>query len=285
MHIAVILPAAGRSERFAEAGGGKSKLEMELAGRAVLVRAVELFSKRDAVCQVIVAAPPDQLDAFKLKWGDKLGFLGVTIVAGGVQERWETVLNALRAVEEQATHIAVHDAARPVTPPDVIDRVFEAAGQVDAVIPATPIHATIKRAEYDENAVAEEADPLDAILGDAGKIEIDYHRVTETVPRQGLWQVQTPQVFKRDLLERAYAQITEGQLDGAGITDDAGLVEALGEPVYLVPGDEMNIKITRPGDLKFAAMVLGALKGKPTLGSDPLGPKRKFPQWKDMEDA
>ncbi len=283
MHIAVILPAAGRSERFAEAGAGKSKLEMELAGRAVLVRAVELFCKRDEVCQVIVAAPPDQLDAFKLKWGDKLGFLGVTIVAGGVKERWETVLNALRAVNDQATHIAVHDAARPVTPVHVIDRVFEAACQVDAVVPATPIHATIKRAALDEHAVADEVDPLDAILGDAGKIRIDYHRVSETVPRQGLWQVQTPQLFKRALLERAYAQIEEGKLDGSGITDDAGLVESLGEPVYLVHGDEMNVKITRPDDLKFAKAVLAASKGR-SATVDPLGPKRKFPQWKDMED-
>ncbi len=278
MKIATILPAAGQSKRF----GGKNKLEADLGGRAVLVHAVELFSKRDEVGQIIVAVDPDQLDTFKFRWGDKLGFFGVKIVPGGRVERWETVQNALAALDDGVTHVAVHDAARPVTDPAAIDRVFDAAEKFDAVVPAVPINATIKRAEADRASYEEAADPLDAILGDAGKKTIDAHRVTETVSREGLWLVQTPQVFERKLIERAYAQIAEGKVDTAGITDDAGLVEALGESVHLVAGDPLNVKVTQPEDLAFAAAVQQVRSGKPA--GDPLGPKRKFPQWKDMED-
>jgi len=279
MNVSVILPAAGQSRRFGDASG-KSKLEVDLAGRAVLVRAVELFTNRPDVRQIIVAVDPAKLDAFKFKWADKLGFFGVTIVAGGETERWQTVLRAIEAVDEAATHIAVHDAARPVTDAAVIERCFAAARQYPAVIPATRISATIKRTT-DEAAPAEtETDPLDAILGDAGKTRIEAYRVTETVPRDGLWLIQTPQVFAAALLRRAYQQITDGKLTGENITDDAGLVEALGEPVHLVEGDALNVKITRPADVAFAEAVLTMRGG----GSPTQKSKRKFPTWAEMDE-
>ena len=278
--ISVILPAAGQSRRFGD--GKKNKLEMALGGRSVLVRAVELFSGRPDVCEVIVAVPPDQLDGFKYKWGDKLSFMGAKIVAGGTVERWETVRNALAAVSTEATHVAVHDAARPLATQAMIDRIFAAMEKFDAVIPALPVTDTCKRAELEPAKPQTQSDPLDAILGSAGTVEIHAYQVLQTVPRSGLWTIQTPQTFKRELLVRAYAQIASGDIDTATITDDAGLVEALGEPVYLVEGDRGNMKITRPGDLEFAVAILASQGGSTT--GEKLGPKRKFPTWAESED-
>ncbi len=280
MNTAVILPAAGSSQRF----GKTNKLEADLAGRAVLTRAVELFSKRPDVSQIIVAAPPDDIDAFKFKWHDKLTFLGVTIVPGGRAERWETVHNALAAIQDDITHVAVHDAARPVTDPAAIDRVFDAAQHFPAVIPAVPVAETLKRAAPDPAPIPEEDDPLDAILGDAGKKTISAYPVTETVSRTNLHRVQTPQLFERTLLESAYQLIADNKVNTADITDDAGLVEALGRPVHLVPGDPLNIKITQPQDLPFAAAVLQLRTGKAGATDTSRDSSRKFPQWKDMDD-
>ncbi|MBI1370849.1 MAG: NTP transferase domain-containing protein [Planctomycetes bacterium] len=279
MNIAVILPAAGQSKRFGASG---SKLEANLGGRAVLVRAVELFSGRPNVKQIIIAVDPDKVDTFKFKWADKLGMLGVKIVAGGRKERWETVLNALSALDDNITHIAVHDAARPVSDAAMIDRAFKAAESHAAVIPAVPVSATIKRIEGQAMPPNEAPDPLDAILGSAGKTVVEAFRVVETVPREGLWLIQTPQVFERSLIERAYEQIRAGKLDASKITDDAGLVEAMGEPVAAVIGDALNVKITVPDDLKFAEAVLAMRSGR--VGAEALGPKRQHPTWAQMDE-
>src|SRR6188768_3667526 len=105
MRICVILPAAGTSSRF-----GGDKLGQELGGRPVLLRSVELFTKRDEVSAIIVAAPPDSLDDFRTRFGAQLSFHGARIVEGGRAERWETVKLALAATPDDCTHIAVHDA-------------------------------------------------------------------------------------------------------------------------------------------------------------------------------
>ena len=250
MNICVIIPAAGNSERF----GPGNKLEQDLGGRALLMRTVELFTKRDEVQAIIVAAPPNDLDAFKAKHGASLSFHGVTIVAGGRQDRWETVRNALEAVPAECTHIAVHDAARPATSKEVMDRLFEAARSLAAVVPGVPISATVKRVAGEGVDVSDDEDAalVDAILGDAGRRSVEARPVTETVDRTGLYEIQTPQVFESALLRRAYAQP-----DLSGATDDAGLVERLGEPVHVVKGDARNLKVTTPEDLKLVRAVLG----------------------------
>ncbi len=249
MNVCVIIPAAGRSSRF----GDSDKLSQDLGGRMLLLRTVEPFTKREDVRQIIVAGPPDDLDAFTERFGAQLGFHGVQIVAGGRAERWETVKAALAAVREDITHIAVHDAARPGVSEDLIARVFEAAGTRRAVIPTLPIAATVKRVS---EAVEEagEIDPIaTAILGDAGGAKrIAARKVTETVDRRGLHEAQTPQVFERSLLLRAYEA---SDLEGA--TDDASLVERLGEEVWSVQGDPRNLKVTTPADLSLIRSILG----------------------------
>jgi 2-C-methyl-D-erythritol 4-phosphate cytidylyltransferase len=250
MNVCVIIAAAGRSERF----GPSQKLDQDLGGRALLLRTVELFTKRQEVRQIIVAAPPDGIDDFRAKYGPALGFHGASVVAGGVESRAETVRNALAEVSADATHVAVHDAARPAVDARLLDRLFEAARNLDAVVPAVPISSTVKRVAGDAVDLAgNEDDALaDAILGDAGRPVIETRAVVETVDREGLVEVQTPQVFAVDLLRRAY-----GQADLAGATDDATLVERLGETVHAIEGDARNVKVTTPDDLALVRAILG----------------------------
>jgi 2-C-methyl-D-erythritol 4-phosphate cytidylyltransferase len=259
MNLAVIIPAAGASTRYQQAaadagvdpGATRSKLDEDLGGRPVLQRTVELFANHPAVSSIIVAGPHDEnaFAEFKDRYGDKLGLLGVRLTRGGSTHRYQTVAAALAHVPDSCSHVAVHDAARPCTPADLIERVIEAAERHPAVIPAVDVSDTLKRVG---DPIAEtHADPLAAILGEPAPSAASGPRpVTETVDRSGLVAVQTPQVFERALLLRAYAQ------KDLSSTDDAQLVERLGERVLVVRGDGRNIKITRPGDLHMARVIL-----------------------------
>lgn len=262
MQLAVIIPAAGGSARFNQDSGFdhepglgvRSKLDEDLGGRSVLQRTVELFNTRPETVAVIVAGPhdPDAMASFKLRHADMLAMLGAILVTGGETHRWQTVANALAVVPDEATHIAVHDGARPACPIEVIERVLDAARQHSAVVPVIEVDSTVKRlGEPVEDA---EPDPLAGILGQSDGSS--NRVVTETVDRSGLALAQTPQVFARAIFERAYAQTDLSS------TDDAGLVERLGEPVLAVPGDARNIKITRPIDLEMIRKITG-WKGKP----------------------
>lgn len=259
MKVAVIIPAAGASRRYSEESvlggqGGRSKLDEDLGGRPVLHRTVELFTKRDEVSLIIVAGPadPEAMAAFRLRHADKLGLLGVKLCVGGKDHRYETVRNALAEIPQDAgiTHVAVHDAARPCASERLLDRVFEAAAKFPAVIPAVDVADTLKRVDPTPIKDAE-ADPLAAILGTAGKAASRIRAVEGTVDRSNLVAVQTPQVFEVSLLRRAYAQADLSS------TDDAQLVERLGERVVVVDGEATNIKITRPADLHLVRQILG----------------------------
>jgi 2-C-methyl-D-erythritol 4-phosphate cytidylyltransferase len=254
MNVAVIIPAAGSSTRFGEA----DKLMQDLGGRALLIRSVEPFTRHEAVRSIIVAGPPEPPSAYELfkeRFGPTLGFHGASVVRGGSIDRWETVRNALSAVPDDATHVAVHDAARPNVSPALLDRLVDAATRFDAVIPAVAVRSTVKRvAEEEADATAGEPDAIaDSILGDVGKKTAVAHRVVETVDRTRLVEVQTPQIFTLDLIRRAYEQP-----DLTGVTDDAGAVERLGEPVHVVDGELANLKITTPEDLELVRAIMKA---------------------------
>ena len=250
MKVCVIIPAAGKSQRF----GSTDKLAQDLGGRPLLMRTVELFTTRPEVSSIIVAAPPDNIEDFRDKYGPALGFHGAQIVSGAKVERWETVKNALSFVPEDCTHIAIHDAARPAASKSLLDRIFEAGRSLDAVVPAIEIAATVKRVSDKQTDVADDEDSVlvDAILGDADRPTIPARQIKETVDRTGLVEVQTPQLFKADLLRQAYAQD-----DLSNATDDSMLVERLGEDVYVVEGDISNVKVTRKGDIKLVRALLG----------------------------
>jgi len=248
MRVCVIIPAAGSSRRY-----GMDKLGQDLGGRAMLLRTVELFTRRDEVKSIIVAGPPDDLDDFRDRFGAQLGFHGVRIVPGGRADRWETVRNALEAVPEDATHVAVHDAARPGASDELIGRVFEAAKVHAAVIPGLAIADTLKRVSEEAVRAEQEDAVADLILGESADAATSKGRfVQATIDRTNMVGVQTPQVFEIGLLRRAYAQA-----DLSGATDDAGLVERLGEKVLVVDGEFRNLKVTVPADLSLMRTMLG----------------------------
>lgn len=288
MKLSVIICAAGGSTRF---GGSKNKLEVDVHGKPVLLRSVELFTGRDDVIQTLVAVNPQRFDAIKLMFGDKLGFLGATLIEGGEVERWQTVQRAMQHVDPQATHVAIHDAARPLASSQLIDRIVAAAAQFPAVVPATRVSATLKQCATEPSQVQDDGgagDPADAILGDAGKADdaIEAYRVERTVPREALWAAQTPQVFERCMIQQAYEQLAEQPEQFARVTDDGQVIEMMNQTVHVIPGESTNIKITTPEDLLLAHALAqpGSTAGSYAMLDDPLGPKRKHPTWADMED-
>lgn len=225
--FAVILPAAGQSSRFS--GFRRKKPFMELQGRPVWVRTAEHFLNRADVCQTIVVIAPDDMDWFREQFRANLAFMNLTVVAGGTS-RAESVRNGLSSVVPEATHIAVHDAARPILNTRWIDQLFSAVVQHQAVIPGLRITSTVKQ--------------LDA-----------HSKVQATVDRSQLVMAQTPQVFERKLLEQAFARCARL----AAVTDEASLVEQMGKPVHVIDGWPMNIKITTGDDFKLAEMFVKAL--------------------------
>lgn len=241
--FAVILPAAGRSTRFGDAR--QQKVFAELDGRAVWLRAAEPFLARDDVGQVIVAIAPADRERFESRFRANLAFLNIRVVEGGA-ERADTIARALEAADPSCDFVAVHDAARPCVPPELIAAVFAAAVAHGAALPGLPVTDTLKR-------VGPGPDRL----------------VAGTVPRAGLVAVQTPQAFRRDVLLRAYAG--RGRLDPAAVTDDATLVEAIGQTCVVVDGSPFNLKITTAADLRIAAAFLQA---RPAPGGD--GPAHPF---------
>ena len=233
--FAVILPAAGKSSRFAsqptkllEAEQSKKKVFVELKGRPVWVRTAEAFVNREDVVQTILVVSPEDLTWFKEKYRPNLAFMNIEIVTGGA-ERADSVLNALARERADVDFVAVHDAARPLIAKAWIDRVFRAAEQHGAALLATPVTSTLKRVAAN------------------GRIE-------ETVSRERLWAAQTPQVFRRQLLLDAYAQ--RGTLQP---TDEAQLIEQFGQAVHVVEGSSLNIKLTNHDDFRMAEFLLEAL--------------------------
>ena len=227
--FAVILPAAGRSTRYGDPK--QKKIYAELEGRAVWLRAAEPFVNRDDVAQIVIAIAAEDRELFELRYRASAAFMNIKVIEGGV-ERHDTVARALEAIDPACDYIAVHDAARPCVSSLLIDAVFEAALAHGAALLALPVSDTIKRAA-------------------------DGSSTSETVPREGLYLAQTPQVFERSLLCKAYA---ERSRTPGHATDDCQLVEALGHPCAIVPGSPLNIKITTPLDLKIAAAILPLLE-------------------------
>ncbi len=248
MKLAVVIPAGGKSTRF----GTKDKLAEDIGGRALLLRTVEFFTKREDVSEIIVAGPADNVELFTEKFGPSLSFHGVKIVSGGSIDRWESVQNALAEISDNVERILVHDAARPALFPELVDRLLLASATFDAVALALPIRGTVKRTSGKATVVGDEDAIADSILGESTQSKVNSFEVIETVNRAHLWELQTPQIFDSSLLRRAYAQS-----DLAGCTDDAQVVEKLGEPVHLIEGDSRNIKVTTPADLSLIRSILG----------------------------
>ena len=218
-----IVPAAGNSSRM----GGENKLFMKLAGVPVLVRTLQAIDQAELVDEIIVATQ----EALLLEVADlcKQANLRkrVRVVRGGAS-RTESVLAAAAEASPKAQLLAVHDGARPLVVPAEFDEVIRYACKTYAAAPAIPVTDTIKVA--DETGL-----------------------VTATPDRSTLYAVQTPQVFRAEILKAALQALVSS---GAAATDDCAAVERLGKQVYLTQGNRENIKITTPIDLAIAEAIL-----------------------------
>ena len=221
--FALVLAAAGRSTRFSRRGAFDptvKKTFAHLGGMPTWLRSVEKFTSRDDVTQIIIVVAPEDIDWFRKYYMNDINRLFLIVVAGG-ENRVDSIRRGLIAVSSKVDFVAVHDAARPCVTEQEIADVFAAAKTHGAALLASPVVGTVKKV-------------VDGVI-------------QGTVPREYLWEAQTPQVFRRELLFEAYQQkVTDIP------ADDAQLVERLGRPVYVVPADRGNIKITTPSDLVLA---------------------------------
>jgi 2-C-methyl-D-erythritol 4-phosphate cytidylyltransferase len=233
----VVVPAGGHGVRM-----GRKKQDIRVGARPVLRWTLDVLEATPEIEGVVVAVPAEDVTAWRRRLRPCRKVRAV--VAGGA-ERQESVAHGLAAVPRTVRWILVHDGVRPCITPELVRRVVEAAQTHGAAIAALPIAETLKR-------------------GAEGW-------VTETVPRDGLWAIQTPQGFQAALLREAHHRAAaEGVLG----TDDAALVERLGTAVRLVPGLPGNVKITRPEDLPLARQVLAASERR----TRDAGPRRRRPR-------
>ncbi len=253
----VVLPAAGRSTRFRDMHNKKQFMMLE--DRAVWLHAAGPFLQHEDVKQVILVISPEDREDFEIRFGANVTVLGITVVDGGA-ERSDSIRNAIAHMDTACDFVAVHDAVRPCVTAAKIDEVFRTARKTGAACLAIPVSDTLKRVQGTpkKSAGGTKTLSLDNLLPeedeDAGAD--GGGRILETVSREGLWQMQTPQVFRRDLFERVYAGLDSG--GSRAITDDAMLFERAGIPVFVVEGSARNMKITTRDDLGLAGAILKA---------------------------
>ncbi len=220
--LSVIVVAAAAASRFGRAG---NKILHPLAGEAMIVHSLRAFVGRGDLLELILVANPAEIGQLESILAQAGLNQCVRIVSGG-SCRTESVRNALRTIDKRATLVAIHDGARPCVTGKAIEAVIARARQTGAAILASPIHGTIQRAE-------------------------DDGLITETVDRTGLYQAHTPQVFRRDWLDEAYATPDE-------TTDDAQLLGRLGHGVSIVPDSPANLKVTTLADVPLAEAILAS---------------------------
>lgn len=219
-YCGAVIVAAGNASRM----GGIDKVMVDLAGEPVIVRTVRTFQECDAIREIVIVTREELLVPIMSLCAK---FPKVKAVVTGGSSRLESVHNGLNALSSKVKMAAIHDGARPMISWQVIDRTVRAANSYGAAAPAVPVKDTIK--------------------------QVQGGLVAETPDRSCLRAVQTPQVFDFDLLRGALKKAKE---DGAAVTDDCSCVERIGFKVKIVEGDERNIKITTPMDLKIAALLL-----------------------------
>lgn len=220
--VAALVPAAGRGERL---GPGSPKALRELAGAPILVHAVHALASSRQVDLIVIAAPEADVESVRALVGQQDYPCDVSVVAGG-DTRQDSVARALFSLPDEVSIVLVHDAARPLVPAAVIERVVAAVRDGhEAVVPGIAVVDTMKRVD------------------EAGD-------VVETVDRSTLRVIQTPQGFPREILTRAHAQADDV------VTDDAGLAERIGVRVHVVEGHEDALKVTRPNDLLIAEAIV-----------------------------
>jgi len=240
MHVTAIIAAGGTGRRL---GAELPKQMLDVGGRSLLQRSVDAFVRHPSIAEVIVALPPS-LALDPPPW-----LAGVRVVEGG-ERRQDSVANACDALAAESDIILIHDAARPFVTADVISRAIEGAVRHGAAIVAVPVTDTVKRVRRREALESQE-------LGE----------IVETLPREEIFLAQTPQAFRRQVLEAA---VSAGR-SAETATDEAALAERAGHRVHVVAGDASNVKITTASDLAAArekAQPIHASAGRVGVGYD-----------------
>ena len=217
--LSMIVLAGGRGTRM---GAATNKLLLDLAGAPILVRTLERLRSFDGIDEIILVYHREDIDMLR-QWNVQERFQLRKLVEGG-ETRSLSAYAGLAVVDSKAKWVAVHDGARPLLQREDWMRLLAASAKTKAAVLAVPVKDTIKQAD-------------------------SMNHVQATLERERLWSVQTPQLFQRDLLDKAYRN---GLVSGQQFTDDASLVEALQETVTLVQGSYSNLKITTPEDLVLA---------------------------------
>lgn len=222
--ISALIVAAGRGTRM---GGGVDKLLLPVAGRPVVGHVWALFEGLSEVKEVVLVVRPG-LEGCFMQLADESGFTKpFRIVAGGA-ERQDSVWNGLEALSSRCEWVAIQDGARPCTAPGTVRSTLEAARRSGAAVAGQRMTDTVKE-------------------------EDGRGYVARTIDRSLLWSVQTPQVFRVDLIRRALSEV---RARGLGVTDDTAACELIGQPVELVESLDPNPKVTKPGDLAIVEWLL-----------------------------
>ena len=223
--VVAVIPAAGLGIRM---GGNTPKQYLSLGGMPLLVYSLKVFQHLEFIREVILSVPASDVDYCWREIVKPFGLEKVTQVVAGGSRRQDSVRNGLEAISDQPDGVLVHDGVRPFIDQQIVRNVIDCAGQTGAAVVAMPIHDTVKRVNH------------------SGIIQ-------ETLKREELWQIQTPQVFRYDWLVEAHNQAELHQWD---VTDDAALIERMGYPVSVVEGSCFNIKMTKPDDLVLGEAIL-----------------------------
>lgn len=230
----VLIPAAGSGRRM---GADISKQYLILAGKPLLAHTLALFDRHPLIEAIYLIVPANDIAYCQEQIVDHYQFSSVRRVIAGGTERQDSVRNGLAALaadgyDQPDRPILIHDGARPLFNPELLPKLLQKILAGGACIVATPTKDTIK--------------------------QVDQEQIVATPPRNQLWQAQTPQGFRFELLNKAFAKHDPTAI----VTDDAALVAAAGYPVAVLEGDDRNIKVTTPADLIIAAALLDSPQGK-----------------------
>ena len=223
--VSAVVVAAGLSKRFSSHG---KKQFAELGEKPLLTYCLSTFESSELIASVVVVVPEDEIFRSREMLGD-FGFEKISSVVGGGEKRGLSVRNGFRATPRESDMVLIHDAARPFVDSDTIKRVVEECARSGVSICAVPVTDTLKRTDGRNSFVS------------------------GTVSREKLWRAQTPQVFRREILEEIYLSSDMGEL---GATDESALAETRGIKVAMVTGSNLNMKITTAADFKIAELIV-----------------------------
>ena len=226
-----IITAAGHGRRM---GKGRKKQFLMLGENPVIVYTLQTFEKSDSINEIILVVPDDGIDYCKQEIVNSYKFTKVKKIVTGGEKRQESVFNGLKSVSREMDLVAVHDGVRPFLSKSILENSIKKAKEKGSVVVAIPVKDTLMK------------------ISDQGMVVGGQNR-------DSIWRIQTPQIFKKEILISAFEKALKDNFCG---TDESTLVARLGIPVYVVNGSELNIKITTPEDILLGESILKAFSAQ-----------------------